>query len=95
MSESLADDLLTGANAIAAYLGWNRRSVYNVVEKCHGWPIWVEGGVYYASREILRKHIAKRAEEAMNRTRAPKPAPPPDPPKGKKNGNRPSHQLAA
>ena len=67
MSGSLADDLLTGAGAIAVFLGWDRRSVYNVVEKKHGWPIWIEGHTYFASRSILQDHVAKRAREAINR----------------------------
>lgn len=64
---ALSDDLLTGAQAIADELGWNRRKVYHQVEVATGWPIWAEGGIIYSSRSMLNQYIAKRAQEAMNR----------------------------
>src|SRR5579883_79581 len=65
----LADDLLEGAEAIAAELGWPRRRVYHVVEIAGGWPIWKENGIIFSARSALRAHIENRARDAMNKTR--------------------------
>ena len=69
-SAKIRDDLLEGAEAIAAELGWPRRRVYYTIESGSGeWPIWREGGVITSTRSALRQHLAARAQEAMNRTR--------------------------
>ena len=64
---SVADDLLEGAEAIAAELGWSRRRVYYAVEQGSGWPIWHEGGVITSTRSALRSYLSARAQEAMTK----------------------------
>lgn len=47
---ALADDLLEGADAIAAYLGWTPRRVYHVAEK-RGLPIHKVTGIGLVARK--------------------------------------------
>lgn len=66
-STPVANDLLEGAEAIAAELGWSRRRVYYAVEQGSGWPIWREGGVITSTRSALRSYLFARAQEAMTK----------------------------
>ena len=70
----LADDLLTGAAAIAAELGLDRRlgplaarnKIYGMLRNGKtGWPIWKDGGTLYARRSTLRRYADEREREAM------------------------------
>lgn len=71
MSDPIANDLLEGADEIAAELGWNRRKVYHVIEKKRGgWPIWKDGSQIYSSRSALKNYIANRVQAAMNKGEA-------------------------
>jgi hypothetical protein len=63
---SLAQDLLEGADAIAAELGWSRRKVYDAYERKLGWPIWKDGSLF-STRSALRNYVAMRAQAALNR----------------------------
>jgi len=63
-------DLLTGAEQIAAELGWRPSQVYKAVRARAGWPIWREGKLLHSSRAALATHIAKRAEESVQRQAA-------------------------
>ena len=56
-SPSLADDLLTGASAIAAYLGWPERRVYYIAEKKF-LPIGRVGSLLVARRTELDRALS-------------------------------------
>ncbi|EWY36745.1 hypothetical protein N825_25260 [Skermanella stibiiresistens SB22] len=65
----LAIDLLTGAEAIGAYLGWPKRRVYLLVDLAKrgetSLPIWSEPGVGICARKSqLDAYFAARAESA-------------------------------
>ncbi len=52
----LADDLLEGADAIATFMGWNRRRVYYAAER-NLIPIFRVGNRLSARKSTLRRHI--------------------------------------
>jgi hypothetical protein len=62
-SPSLAGDLLTGASAIAAYLGWPERRVYYFAEKKH-LPIGRVGSMLVARRSQLDRALTSCMEAA-------------------------------
>jgi hypothetical protein len=65
----LADDLLRGAEAIAAEL-YNdtseaaKRRVYNEQAR---WPIWNDNGILFALRSGLRNHVQAKSAQAAAR----------------------------
>lgn len=61
----LADDLLVGAEAIAAELGLKPRQVYELST----WPIWRDADTrkLMATRSGLRAHVERRQAEALAR----------------------------
>ena len=61
--ETLADDLLTGAGAIANELGWKPRKVYALAER-GAIPVFKVGGVLHARRSELRKRLSAERELA-------------------------------
>ena len=52
----LADDLLEGADAIATFMGWNRRRVYYAAER-KLIPIFHMGDHLAARKSTLRRHV--------------------------------------
>jgi hypothetical protein len=54
--QSLADDLLTGAKAIAEYVGWPERRIYYSAEKGH-LPIKHVGATLVARRSALDRAL--------------------------------------
>ena len=52
----LADDLLEGADEIAAFMGWNRRRVFYAAER-NLIPIFRVGNRLSARKSTLRRHI--------------------------------------
>ena len=60
ISFSLSDDLLTGAPAIAAYLGWNTRRVYHAVRMKY-LPIKRIGGTLIARKSELNRALSSAA----------------------------------
>jgi hypothetical protein len=56
--ESLADDLLRGADAIAAFLGLGRRQAFHFLQK-GSIPAVKEGNVWVGSKSRLRKHYTE------------------------------------
>ncbi len=56
----LAEDLLTGAPAIAQYLGWNVRRVYHAVRMKH-LPIGHIGGTLIARKSELNRALSVAA----------------------------------
>jgi hypothetical protein len=62
-SPSLADDLLTGASAIAAYLGWPERRVYYMAEKGY-LPITHVGTLLVSRRSQLDRALTFDNTEA-------------------------------
>ena len=59
----LADDLLVGGEAIADFIGWNRRRVFHLAEKGE-LPIFKIGGVLHARKSTLVRWI--EAKEAAS-----------------------------
>jgi hypothetical protein len=55
---SLADDLLRGIKAIAAFIGENERRVYYMAERGY-LPVGREGSTYVASKRALLAHYTK------------------------------------
>jgi hypothetical protein len=53
--DSLADDLLRGANAIAAFLGLDRRQAFYFLQK-GSIPAVKEGSVWVTTKSRLRRH---------------------------------------
>ena len=53
----LADDLLEGADAIATFMGWNRRRVYYAAER-KLIPIFRMGDHLTARKSTLLQHVA-------------------------------------
>lgn len=62
-SPSLADDLLTGASAIASYLGWPERKTYYAAEK-KLLPIGRVGSTLVARRSELDRALTFNTEAA-------------------------------
>jgi hypothetical protein len=62
MTDSLSDDLLTGAQAIAAYLGapWNERKVYYAAEQKH-LPIGHIGQTLFSRKSALDRALTPEA----------------------------------
>jgi predicted DNA-binding transcriptional regulator AlpA len=59
----LSDDLLTGASAIAAYIGWSRSSIYHMERKgCL--PIMRVGGLLVARKSELERAFSVDATRA-------------------------------
>lgn len=57
MAETIADDLLQGAAAIATFTGFTRRQIYNMANKKHP-AIKNEPGLgIAASKTALRRHF--------------------------------------
>ncbi len=52
----LADDLLEGADQIAAFMGWNRRRVFYAAER-KLIPIFRVGSRLSARKSTLRRHV--------------------------------------
>jgi hypothetical protein len=61
MQVDLADDLLTGADAIAAFLGWNKRVTFYACEKQHI-PAFKVGKKWCARKSSLKQFFAKLEE---------------------------------
>ncbi len=55
-SDNLADDLLEGADEIAAFMGWNRRRVFYAAER-KLLPIFRVGNRLSARKSTLRRHV--------------------------------------
>ena len=55
-NDDLADDLLEGADDIAAFMGWNRRRVFYAAER-KMIPIFRFGGRLCARKSTLRRHV--------------------------------------
>jgi hypothetical protein len=55
---SLADDLLDGADEIAAFLGWPKRRVFYALER-RRIPGFKIGNKWHARRSTLTAHIAR------------------------------------
>ena len=55
-NDNLADDLLDGADQIAAFMGWNRRRVFYAAER-NLIPIFRVGNRLAARKSTLRRHI--------------------------------------
>ena len=55
--DSLSDDLLTGANEIAEFLGWSRRRVYYAAEKGY-LPIKSVGRLLISRKSALIKAVS-------------------------------------
>lgn len=69
MSNNMSDDLLEGAEAIAAYLFGDkkkRRTVYNLVEKS-ALPTFRLGAILCARKSTLSKFIADQERETLAR----------------------------
>ncbi len=65
----LADDLLEGADEIAAYLGWNRRRVFYAAER-KLIPIFRIGNRLSARKSSLRKRIEDLEQKATEEAEA-------------------------
>lgn len=63
------NDLLTGAQAIADFLGWSRRRLYHHAEKA-SLPIFRLEGTLCARKSALTEHFAKLEREALEAARA-------------------------
>ena len=59
----LADDLLEGADEIAAFMGWNRRRVFYVAER-ELMPIFRIGNRLAARKSALRRRIEDMEQAA-------------------------------
>ena len=62
-SDNLADDLLEGADEIAAFMGWNRRRVFYADER-KLIPIFRLGNRLSARKSTLRRHIEDKEQVA-------------------------------
>lgn len=67
---TLADDLLTGANAIAAYIGCNRRRVYHLAATGY-LPIARVGNLLVARKSELERALSAMTEDLESPRRAP------------------------
>ena len=63
----LADDLLEGAEAIAAFLGKDARQIYHMVTK-RQIPAFKLGAVLHARRSTLKQFFADREAAAVQRS---------------------------
>ena len=63
---TLADDLLSGVNAIAEFIGESRRRTYYLLEG-RRLPAGKLGDRWIASRRVLRRHYARLTEPAVGR----------------------------
>ena len=68
LNDDLANDLLEGADAIATYMGWNRRRVYYVAER-KLFPIFRMGDHLAARKSTLRRHV-ESLEQAQRESAA-------------------------
>lgn len=59
--DTLAEDLLEGADAIAAFLGWTPRRVYHVAEK-GGLPIHKLPGIGLIARKSTLRVVFERLD---------------------------------
>ena len=57
---TMSDDLLTGADAIAEFLGWNRRRIYHAAATRH-LPIRRVGGLLVARKSELERALSADA----------------------------------
>lgn len=57
-TESLAEDLLRGAEAIGSFIGEPPKAVYYLAERGYA-PIGREGATLIASKRKLREHYAR------------------------------------
>ena len=60
---SLADDLLTGAAAIAEYLGWNQRRIYHAASQGY-LPIGRAGQLLIARKSELDRALSPATHSA-------------------------------
>jgi hypothetical protein len=60
----LADDLLTGADEIAHYLGWPRWRIYHAV-RCGTLPIGRHGGLLISRKSKLDRALSGDAASAQ------------------------------
>ena len=67
-SPPLAEDMLRGADAIAAYIGESPRRVFYLAER-KLIPVFKIGNLLRARKSALRQHIAEREAEAMSNER--------------------------
>lgn len=58
---NLRDDLLTGAAAIADYIGWNVRKVYHAAE-CGHLPITRAGAILIARKSEIRSALSAKSD---------------------------------
>ena len=63
MEHKLADDLLTGVRAIAAWRGEPERRVYHLLER-RQIPAFKLGGIWCARKSTLLADIERREREA-------------------------------
>ncbi|MBK8210349.1 MAG: helix-turn-helix domain-containing protein [Rhodospirillales bacterium] len=63
-TDSLADDLLYGAEAIANYLGLSRRQVYNLIEN-RAIPVSKLGSLYVGRRSTYRQMFDEREARSV------------------------------
>lgn len=61
--DRLADDMLEGADAIAAFMGWKIRRVYHLHDK-GGWPIFTDGSGKISARKSSLHAFVERLENA-------------------------------
>ncbi len=63
LNDDLADDLLEGADEIAAFMGWNRRRVFYAAER-KLIPIFRVGNRLSARKSSLRRRIEDLEQRA-------------------------------
>ncbi len=63
LNDDLADDLLEGADEIAAFMGWNRRRVFYAAER-KLIPIFRVGNRLSARKSSLRRRIEDMEQRA-------------------------------
>ena len=61
----LSDDLLEGADAIGAFMGWPPRRVYYMAERGR-WPIFRNGATLTARKTTLRRHIEDQEKAVVS-----------------------------
>ena len=62
---TLSDDLLTGAGAIAEYIGWDRRRIYYAVQR-GSLPITRVGNLLVARKSELERALSAAATRTQH-----------------------------
>jgi len=63
--QSLADDLLKGAEEIGAFIGGKERRIYHMLET-GTLPGFKWGGIWHARKSTIIKHVDKLEDEAIS-----------------------------